>query len=182
MNSKSQTLTLEIPANISSYKIFIDTCCNFVSDFSHLASDFKRTAKFKLVIMELLTNAMKHCRIISFLEIYYKGNELVIKKRDGGEKFSFKDFETQESYHFPLANFIEPTKIQALLGNNYQLEVVVKSENLIEFLEPPEIDYLSINEIPENFGLMIIKQCSDQFHYYYNPEKEENIFEVVFKF
>lgn len=182
MVQKSQILTLEIPAQISSYKIIIETCCNFISDFSPLANDFKRIAKFKLVIMELLTNAMKHCKITSFLELHYTHNELIIRKIDGGSRFTFKDYDTDEHYHFPLINFTKPTTIQALLGNNYQLSVTVKSEHLIEFLEPAEIDYLNISEIPENFGLMIIKQCSDEFHYYYNPEKEENVFEVLLRF
>lgn len=182
MVSKAKTLTLEIPNQLSSYKPFIDTCCKFVSDFSALSSNFKQIAKFKLVIMELLTNAMKHCRNTSYLEIDVDDKQVVIKKIDQGQKFYFRDNDSDSDYQFPLDNVTEPFKIQALLGNNYKLWVTVKSEILIEFVEPPEIDYLSFNEIPENFGLMIITQCASSFHYKYDPLKAQNIFEVVFKF
>lgn len=179
---KSQKLTLEIPVHIGSYKIFIETCCNFVSDFEPLASDFKRLSKFKLVIMELLTNAMKHGRAVSFLELETKENEISIKKIDSGIPFTFSDCDTGITYTFPLTGFSQPTQLTALLGNNYKLDIVVKNENLIEFLEPPQTDYLSLQEVPENFGLMVIRQCASAFYYHYNYPAGKNTFEVLFKF
>ncbi|HTN18836.1 MAG TPA: hypothetical protein VL125_00100 [Pelobium sp.] len=179
---KSQKLTLEIPVHIGSYKMFIETCCSFVSDFEPLSGDFKRLSKFKLVIMELLTNAMKHTRATSFLELEAGENEIVIKKIDSGSRFSFSDSKTEKVHNFPLTDFEYPTQLTALLGNNYKLDIIVKNESLIEFLEPPEIDYLSLNEIPENFGLMVIRQCASSFHYHYNHPEGKNTFEVVFKF
>lgn len=179
---KSKKLTLEVPIHIGSYKIFIETCCNFVSDFEPLASDFKRLSKFKLVIMELLTNAMKHSKAISFLELESSEGEIIVKKIDTGQPFTFSDSETAKTYNFPLNGFTYPTRFNALLGNNYKLDIIVKDESLIEFLEPPEIDYLSLHEIPENFGLMVIRQCSSAFYYHYNHPEGKNTFEVIFKF
>lgn len=179
---KSKKLTLEIPIHIGSYKIFIETCCNFVNDFEPLSSDFKRLSKFKLVIMELLTNAMKHSRAVSFLELESKEDEIIIKKMDSGCPFSFSDAETAELHNFPLSGFSYPTKLTALLGNNYKLDLLIKDESLIEFLEPPEVDYFSMHEVPENFGLMVIRQCASAFHYHYNHPQGKNTFEVVFKF
>lgn len=182
MSLKSQKLTLEIPVHIGSYKIFIETCCNFVSDFEPLSRDFRRLSKFKLVIMELLTNAMKHSKSLSFLELEIFENTIVVKKVDSGSRFNFADSSSKIVYDFPLTNFKFPTSLNVLLGNNYTLDVVIKDENLIEFLEPPEIDYLSAQEIPENFGLMVIRQCASSFHYHYNHPQGKNTFEVVFNF
>ena len=177
---KSGNFIIEIPINIPNYRVFIDQCLEFVMNNSDLGKDFKRTAKFKLAIMELLTNAMKHCRVVSYLDIQCYADKVVVKKIDSGQRFTFKDVDTNKHYDFPIDPFTEPSKINALLGNNYTLLINIKSKNQIEFLEPPAIDYLSIDEVPENFGLMIIKQCCDTFYYHYNNALSQNIFEVIF--
>ena len=182
MFSTPTKLILEIPHQVNSFKPLIEECCSFISDIKHFSDDFSRTSKFKLVIMELLTNAIKHCNSTSYLEIHIQDHQLLIRKIDCGKKFSFLDDESKEDYQFPIATFKEPFLINALLGNNYKLSLLIKSENHIEFLEPPEIDYLAINEIPENFGLMIIRKCVDVFQYYYEEKTFSNIFEVTFKF
>ncbi|MBK0381721.1 hypothetical protein I5M32_02000 [Pedobacter sp. SD-b] len=179
---KTGNLTLEIPLQITSYRFFIDQCLDFANKNSGLGKDFKRTAKFKLAIMELLTNAMKHGKVVSYLDIQCYQNEVVIKKIDNGERFTFKDVDTDKHYDFPIDPFTGPSKINAILGNNYTLLINIKGENEIEFLEPPALDYLSLDHVPENFGLMIIKQCCDTFHYRYNEVLAQNIFEVIFRF
>ena len=60
--------------------------------------------------------------------------------------------------------------------------ITIKSENCIEFLEEPEPDFSNIQEIPENFGLMVIRRCASTFHYCYNPDNKQNTFEVAFHF
>jgi hypothetical protein len=125
---------------------------------------------------------MKHTKATSFLELERFEDEIVIKKIDSGSRFSFSDAKTGKACNFPLTDFTYPTQITALLGNNYKLDLIVKDECLIEFLEPPEIDYLTLNEVPENFGLMVIRQCATSFHYHYNHPEGKNTFEVVLKF
>lgn len=178
---KTGNLTLEIPVQITTYRVFIDQCLDFVIQNSSLGKDFKKTAKFKLAIMELLTNAMKHCKVVSYLDIQCYPDKVVVKKIDSGQRFTFKDVDNDKHYDFPIDPFTQPSKINARLGNNYTLFINIKSQNQIEFLEPPLIDYLSIDEVPENFGLMIIKQCCDTFHYNYNKALSQNIFEVIFQ-
>ncbi|RKD14326.1 hypothetical protein BCY91_07515 [Pelobium manganitolerans] len=182
MASNAKKLTLEIPVHISSYKMFIETCCNFVSGFEPLATDFKRLSKFKLVIMELLTNAMKHSRAVSFIELEIGSREIIIKKIDSGNLFTFTDDATGILHGFPLTAIAPSTRLCALLGNNYKLDVLVKNENVIEFLEPAAVDYDDVQLMPENFGLMVIRQCASSFHYYFNSHEGKNAFEVIFKF
>jgi anti-sigma regulatory factor (Ser/Thr protein kinase) len=182
MNSKLEYFVLEIPPVINDYKILIDKCCQYIIDVSEISADFKRLAKFKLVIMELLTNAMKHHSLASsFIEILKIDTQLVVRKVDNGEIFSFIDAETLEIYEFPL-NFLKSEKlVVGLMGRNYALSLMLKSITKVEFLNIIDLSYESVFDIPENFGLKIIRQCSDSFHYYYDNETNQNVFEVTFE-
>jgi anti-sigma regulatory factor (Ser/Thr protein kinase) len=181
MANKAIKLHIELPKYISNYREFINQCYDFVVAHSFLKTDFKRLAKFKLAIMELLTNASKHGNINCVLEIKISKNLVEIRKIDTGIRFSFKDAQTSQDYTFPIDPFINPIKVNALVGQNYSINIAIITNARIEFLEPPEVDYLSIDHIPENFGLMVIRQCVDKFYYTYDDDKSLNIFEVLFQ-
>ncbi len=177
---KSNECTFEIPDVINNYKIFIEKCCFYISDVHKISHNFKQSAKFKLVIMELLTNAMKHSKTNSFIQIIKLDSQLVIKKIDYGRRFSFKDALTNQLHDFPF-NFIKnEIIINALLGNNYELPILLKSNSKVEFLKPEEVLIESVFDIPEHYGLKIIRQCSDSFHYSYDESSNQNVFEVIF--
>ena len=178
---KPNHLALEIPLHINEYKFFIETCCDFVKDVPEISLDFKKSAKFKLVIMELLTNAMKHSKTTSFIHVIIQKQELVIKKTDYGRRFYFRDAVTNKEYDFPINDFRSGEKIKALLGKNYELHLLVKSNCKVEFLKEEDAIYESIFDIPEHFGLKIIRQCSDSFHYHFDENQNQNIFEVIFE-
>lgn len=177
----AEKLTVSIPSQINEYRLFIERSCDFVRDIPAHSKDFSKVAKFKLVIMELLTNAMKHCRKESYLIIEKSSTEIIVKKIDNGPKFSFSDFHTNKQYILPITDTEVDIEINALLANNNKMNLRIKSRNSIEFLAPEEIVYHSIFEIPEHFGLIIIRQCVDSLHYHYDELTQENIFEVIFK-
>ena len=174
------TLKLSIPSKIVEYKYFIEHCCDFILDLENFGNDFNRIAKFKLVIMELLTNAIKHSKTESFLEISKMDHSLIVRKIDSGQKFNCKNSETNQDLQIPIKDFTAEFIINVRLGNNYELPILIKGENHIEFLEPENLNHDSFFNIPENFGLLIIKQCSDNFSYYYDNKKNVNVFEVIF--
>lgn len=178
---RAEKLTISIPSQINEYRLFIERSCDFVRDIPAHSSDFSKVAKFKLVIMELLTNAMKHCRKESYLVIEKSLSEITVKKIDNGPRFSFADFHTNKQYILPLTDEEVNVEINALLANNNKMNLRVRNRNSIEFLAPAEIIYHSIFEIPEHFGLLIIRQCVDSLYYHYDEITEENIFEVLFK-
>lgn len=182
MVQKPESITLPIPIKIVEYKHFIEQCCDFVFDVESLGDDFNKCAKFKLVIMELLTNAIKHSKTLSYLEIIKARDKLIVRKIDEGSRFLFKDIFSNELIEFPLTVFDGEMKLTALLGNNYELPLLLRSKNSVEFLLPEEVEFDSIFSIPENFGLLIIKKCSDYFYYHFDEENNRNIFEVVFNF
>ncbi|MBU1372203.1 MAG: hypothetical protein KJ820_05595 [Bacteroidetes bacterium] len=130
--------------------------------------------------MELLTNAIKHSKTESFLEITKMAHKVIVRKIDAGQKFNCKNAKTNQDIKIPIMDFISEIKINARLGNNYELPILIKSKNQIEFLEPENLNHDSFFNIPENFGLLIIKQCSDNFYYYYDNKKSINVFEVIF--
>jgi two-component sensor histidine kinase len=178
---KAERLTVSIPSQINEYRLFIERSCDFVRDIPALSNDYSKVAKFKLVIMELLTNSIKHCRQESYLVIEKSLDEIVVKKIDNGPRFSFTDFYTNKKYILPLTDEEVDREINALLANNNKMLLKIRNKNSIEFLAPEEIIYQSIFEIPEHFGLLIIRQCADSLYYHYNAKLEENIFEVSFK-
>lgn len=178
---KAEKLTLSIPSQINEYRLFIERSCDFVRDIPALSKDFSKVAKFKLVIMELLTNAMKHCRKESYLIIEKSYNEITVKKIDNGPRFSFIDFHTHKQYVLPISDEEVDKEINALLANNNRMNLRIKNRNSIEFLAPEEIVYHSVFEIPEHFGLLIIRQCVDSLYYHFDEKTQENIFEVSFK-
>ena len=178
---KAEKLTVSIPSQINEYRLFIERSCDFVRDVPALSNDFSKVAKFKLVIMELLTNAMKHCRKESYLVIEKSFAEIIVKKIDNGPRFLFADFHTNKQYILPFTDVELDMEISALLANNNKMNLRVNNKNSVEFLAPEEIIYHSIFEIPEHFGLLIIRQCVDSLYYHYDEGTEENIFEVMFK-
>lgn len=181
MTIKADKLTVSIPSQINEYRLFIERSCDFIRDVPSFSNDFSKLARFKLVIMELLTNAMKHCRKESYLVIEKSEVQIIIKKIDNGPRFSFLDFYTNKQYLLPLTDEEVNKDINALLANNYKMVLRIINRNSIEFLAPEDIVYQSIFEIPEHFGLLIIRQCVESFHYHFDEKTDENIFEVIFK-
>ncbi len=180
MVDNSNILKLNIPAKIVEYRYFIEECSDFILDVKNFGNDYNKMTKFKLVIMELLTNAIKHSKTDSFLEITKMENSLVVRKIDSGQKFNFRNKENDQELLIPIKDFKSEIKINARLGNNYELPILLKSEKHIEFLEPENLNHDTLLNIPENFGLLIIKQCSDNFYYYYDEKDNINVFEVIF--
>lgn len=182
MDLKLDHFVLIIPSVIIDYKLLIDECCKYVLDVPMISNDVRRLTKFRLVIMELLTNAMKHHHLAnSSLQIFKMNSKIIVRKVDNGKIFSFKDAKTSEIYIFPL-NYLKSEKIiVVLLGINYMLSLMIKSNLKVQFLNNDDLATASILDIPENFGLKIISRCSDLFYYYYDEANNQNVFEVIFE-
>jgi hypothetical protein len=181
MSIKALKLCISLPKSLSNYREIIDQCHDFVLNNSFLKGDFKRLLKFKLVIMELLTNATKHGNTNCQIEINVSNNLISIVKQDTDNTFSFIDLDTQKNCRFPLDDSIVSKNINALLGPNHSIILNVISTTKIEFLEPHFDDSSSVDQIPENFGLKVIRQCSDKFYYTYDVVNSLNLFEVLFQ-
>jgi hypothetical protein len=133
----------------------------------------------KVIITELLTNAIKHAgEGITLFDIENEGKELIIKKTDHGSPLYLVDNHT----HAPA----EKTESKKLLTADplNSLYACWESENSIRFIseESSIEDFLSVEQVMEHFGILIISRSSDEFTYTYNKETISNIFRVRIDF
>lgn len=181
MSKKALKLSIQLPKSLSTFSEVIEQCHDFVLNNSFLKSDFKRLTRFKLVIMELLTNATKHGSNNCQIDIEVTNKQITVTKQDRDKTFTFKDLDTNQHYNFPLEECFTPKEIKALLGPNHVMSLNVLSNTEVEFLEPSFDEFLSIDHLPENFGLKVIRQCSDKFYYTYDKVNSLNLFVVIFE-
>jgi anti-sigma regulatory factor (Ser/Thr protein kinase) len=130
----------------------------------------KRTIfKAKVIITELLTNSLKHSGTGSTLiDVAINKNKLEIIKTDFGAPLVL----THAKRKLPITNDVLHT-----------LYAIQKAQNKIQFIceENNLDDVMAIDDIVENFGLMIITKAADNFIYIYEPGTKANKFKATLK-
>jgi len=136
--------------------------------------------KTKMILIEFLTNAIKHCGDAkTFVEIGLTAVELVIKKKDAGNAVSFEIGGSR--YIWPLAGVPRPgthfsiydhygCKLMAFIKDECNLRFWVEEP---EFADDPDFDAM---QLPEHFGLMIIARASNRFEYFFDRHNCTNNF------
>jgi anti-sigma regulatory factor (Ser/Thr protein kinase) len=133
----------------------------------------------KVIITELLTNAIKHAGLDSTLfDIETDGHQLIIQKTDRGAPF----YLINANSHSSTDNAENKKLISADPLNS--LYAVWESENRIRFasVESMDDDTLPVEQIMEHFGILIITRSSDEFTYTYHANTNSNIFKVRIDF
>ena len=115
----------------------------------------------KVVLVELITNAIKHAKVESTLEVYLDDSLIKISKIDFGPKFEREDV------------------INSTVTNNYEVERI--NEKTIVFKHREHRANKDLKSVPENFGFEIIAKACKSLTYIYDPDKKENIFTAVIK-
>ncbi|RWY50316.1 ATP-binding protein [Mucilaginibacter gilvus] len=136
--------------------------------------------KVKLVLMELLTNALKHnggAQTEVWLQVD-KGN-IIIKKTDKGNPLVIHCGGINHEWPLP-GNHQAGRKVCIYSGNGSNLNAAVKNNCLVQFLVeetgPEETDLL---RLPEHFGLMIIARACSRFAYEFDIDTCTNTFTAV---
>lgn len=115
----------------------------------------------KLVLIELITNAIKHVKgYQNIIEIHIENNILKIRKIDKGPGLSIEKLKKDNSY---IRNYIISEEDNCTL-------IFVDKDNRIE------------NDVilfPENFGFEIITKASQYFSYSYDETNKSNIFTAI---
>jgi anti-sigma regulatory factor (Ser/Thr protein kinase) len=143
------------------------------------ASDDTLT-KVKLVLMELLTNALKHSGSAQTELWLHVGQEnIIIKKMDIGSPLVI--YCDGIKYEWPLPGNHQAGRTMCVYsGNGSNLNVAVKNNCLAHFLVeetgPEETDLLLL---PEHFGLMIIARACSSFMYQFDIDTCTNTFTSV---
>jgi hypothetical protein len=130
--------------------------------------------KAKIILTELLTNAVKHSFSRSTLiDICVADNCIVLKKTDHGMPLSLIAYANTGEPRIPITNDILHT-----------LYAIPEGNDTIRFAceEATMDDLVAIERIVEHFGLIIITKASDKFVYQYCESTKANIFTASLTF
>ena len=130
----------------------------------------------KVIITELLTNAIKHAgKGSTRFNVECNGSKLTICKTDTGMPLYLVNTRNNTISEKLNDNkrLISADPLSSLYAN-------WETENHIRFSseEGSLDDFLSVEQVAEHFGILIITNSSDEFTYTYNKHTRENIFRV----
>ncbi|HZX59588.1 MAG TPA: hypothetical protein VFE54_12710 [Mucilaginibacter sp.] len=136
--------------------------------------------KCKVIITELLTNAIKHPgKGKTLFNIELNETALVISKTDYGLPLYLINTRNNSARAIAETNkrLISADPLTSLYAN-------WESENHIRFSsEEGSLDnFLSVEQVMEHFGMLIITNSSDEFTYVYHKNTRANVFNVKILF
>ena len=136
--------------------------------------------KCKVIITELLTNAIKHPgKGKTLFNIELSEKALAISKTDYGLPLYLINTRNNSAKAIAETNkrLISADPLMLLYAN-------WESENHIRFSseEGSLDDFLSVEQVAEHFGILIITRSSDEFTYSYYKDTRSNVFEVKIGF
>lgn len=130
--------------------------------------------KSKVILTELLTNALKHSfSRHTLVEIAVESDNITITKTDHGIPLPLISYANTSENRIPITNDILHT-----------LYAIPEGKNAVRFgCEESTLDDLeSIDRIVEHFGLIIITKAADKFVYHYCEQTKANKFTVTLNF
>lgn len=130
--------------------------------------------KAKIILTELLTNAVKHSfSRNTLIDICVDDNCIVLKKTDYGMPLSLIAYTNTDETKIPVTNDILHT-----------LYAIPEEKDTIRFAceEATINDLEEIDRIVEHFGLIIITKASDKFVYHYCEATNANVFTASLNF
>lgn len=150
----------------------------------HLPSEHYafKISNCKQILIELLTNAVKHSHADSTLiQININNKSIEITKSDKGRKFYLNNYTSWPPLSWPLEKKYIGEKIKIYEDDISNLYAIIKNEHRIVF----EIEEYPINKVTSNsnllehYGLLIMAKFSNEFYYLYNPETNTNQFTAL---
>lgn len=134
--------------------------------------------KSKIVVTELLTNAIKHSGPSETMlrVVFNNTSEVTIEKTDFGNRFN-------------PGNKISRLKttgeniVQLSKDSMHSIYAVKEENNFIKFVceDRSDDNTPNVNAIEEHFGLLIITKAADEFTYHYDEQSGLNTFTTVLK-
>lgn len=150
----------------------------------HLPSDYYafKISNCKQILIELLTNAVKHSNADStIIHVKLTGKLIEITKTDKGRKFYLNNYTSWPPLSWPLERKYIGEKIKIYEDDISNLYAIIKNENRIVFdvEEYPINKVNSSSNLLEHYGLLIMAKFSNEFYYVYNPESNTNQFTTI---
>ncbi|MHA4895132.1 hypothetical protein ACXZ1K_10285 [Pedobacter sp. PWIIR3] len=175
MNALPITINLEIPNDPDRISEYTRTILANIQE--HVALDLGYQRRIKLIMIELITNSIKHSsESHTTIQMTIDHPHLSIQKIEKGLKIEF----SASSPQLPFEQLDNILNVSFSEANKHHIQPL--SEFKFKFLKPAEDESMTIDHIPEHFGLYIITMASDHFEYQYNPELGENSYIVHLNF
>lgn len=132
--------------------------------------------KCRHVIVELLTNAVKHSGVENSVLVVDIGADVInIRKTDSGRPFHLKKYG-----HFPLHESFVGEQIEIHKDELYCIYAIVDSPYslVFEVVEYPIHSPDQIMDMEEHYGLLILLKSSDSVRYLYREVDGLNHFDI----
>ncbi|MET3113870.1 anti-sigma regulatory factor (Ser/Thr protein kinase) [Pedobacter sp. CG_S7] len=137
----------------------------------HVSLTAKIQRKIKLILIELVTNSIKHSEDPdALIRLTIKHPKLTIEKVDVGLQIKFQGAE-----QIPFQEANKNIKVSFSENNSYHVKII--DQYRFQFIDSFN-ENMNIDRMPEHFGLYIITMASDSFEYQHNPKSNENTFIV----
>lgn len=164
------TIELDIPKHPSEILSFTKMVLSNI--LSHRELDIAEQRRIKLILIELVTNTIKHASgADSQIKLLIDHLTLTIHKLEKGLQIEFMSSGQQ----IPFEEIDKTISISFSEENKHHIKTLGKYK--FKFLHPGR-EGLNIEDIPEHFGFYIITLASDSFVYQYNPESTENQYTI----
>lgn len=175
MNMFPITLNLVIP---NDPKMIYEYTKNLLgSVLEHVDLDLGYQRRIKLIIIELLTNSIKHSKeATTVIQLVITQPHLSIHKIEKGLKIEF----SSNSPQIPFEDVENTLNISFSESNTHNIQPLGAYK--FKFLKPAAEEELDITHMPEHFGLYIITLAADSFVYQYDPDLGENTYTVRLNF
>jgi anti-sigma regulatory factor (Ser/Thr protein kinase) len=138
------------------------------------------TAKLKMILVELLTNALKHAgQSTTTIKVELTGNKVIIQKTDTGNGLAIRFGDSLLEWPLPGVHHAGHT-ITVYNDSNAVLKAKLQDNCTLQFFieETEGTGPVDINTLAEHFGLMIITRSCDVFHYHFEIDTCSNNFIV----
>jgi hypothetical protein len=134
-----------------------------------------RIFKVKVVVTELLNNAIKHVKNSeTTIHVLIDGENITIKKTDNGSRFRInKDL--------LFSDGMQGRKVQLCSDAFHSVYAIFESEDRIKFSceDKSTNDLTDFKDLMEHFGLLIITKAAHLFTYEYDRRTGLNTFTVL---
>lgn len=173
MKEPSLYINLKIPKDPNG---ILDYICQVISALKErIELDVATVRNIKLILVELVTNSIKHSNDDeALIELSIDHPTLTIQKVDKGLQIKFAG----EAHKIPFVDVNKTVMVSFSDSKKHHIKILDKYQ--FKFLDAYK-EGISIDYMPEHFGLYIITLASDSFVYQHDPKLQENRFIVNLK-
>jgi hypothetical protein len=170
MEEPSININLKIPKEPDGILDYVNQVLSALQERIALEEGVVRN--IKLILVELVTNSIKHSNDDNALiELSINHPTLTIQKVDKGLQIEFAG----DSHKIPFVDVNKTVMVRFSESKKHHIKILDRYQ--FKFLDAYK-EGITIDYMPEHFGLYIITLASDSFVYQHDPKLQENRFIV----